>query len=67
MSGNIVNLRSFRKHKERAEREAAAAGNRRRHGRSKAERRVEDAERDTADRAHDGRRLDPGDDGPQPD
>lgn len=66
MSGNIVNLRTYRKRKARVEREAMAAENRGRHGRSKAERRLEDAGRDAADRAHDGHRLDSGDDGPKP-
>lgn len=66
MSGNIVNLRAFRKRKERADRAAEAAENRSRHGRSKVERRFEDARRETMDRVHDGRRLDPDDDGPTP-
>jgi hypothetical protein len=67
VSGNIVNLRTFRKRKERAEREAEATANRALHGRTKGERRLEDTRRDAADRAHDGRRLDPGDDGPSTD
>ncbi len=66
MSGNIVNLRTFRKRKERAEREAEAAANRAQHGRTKVERGFEDTRRDAADRAHDGRRLEPGEDGQEP-
>lgn len=66
MSGNVVNLRTYRKRKERAGREVEAAENRARHGRSKVERGFEDARRETADRGHDGRRLEPEDDGPKP-
>ncbi|MEQ8815009.1 MAG: DUF4169 family protein [Thalassobaculum sp.] len=66
MSGNIVNLRTWRKRKERADREAEAAENRTRHGRSKVERRFEDARREVADRQHDGRLIETEDDGPTP-
>lgn len=66
MSGNIVNLRTWRKRKERAGREVEAAENRTRHGRTKVERLFEDGRRETADRIHDGRRIDPEDDGPKP-
>ena len=70
MSGNVVNLRLFRKRKEREERAAEAAGNRAQHGRTKVERRFEEARRDAADRSHEGRRFgppagfDPEDEGP---
>ena len=67
MTGNVVNLRVFRKQKERAEREALAEQNRAKHGRTKLAKRLDDAERGAADRAHDGRRLAPEDDeGPAP-
>ena len=66
MSGNVVNLRLFRKRKDRAAREVEASENRTLHGRTKAERRLTDAERSAAERAHDGRRLEPEDDGPTP-
>lgn len=71
MSGKVVNLRTFRKQKERAARETEAAENRTRHGRTKAERRFEDSRRDAAEHAHDGRLLNveagqPDDEGPKP-
>lgn len=66
MSGDVVNLRSYRKRRERAGREAEAAENRVRHGRTKAERRLDEARRDADDRLHDGRRLQPGDGGQEP-
>lgn len=59
MSGNVVNLRLFRKRRERDDRAAEAAGNRARHGRTKAERLHEEGRRDAADRGHDGRLLEP--------
>lgn len=64
MSGDVVNLRMARKRRQRAERETAAAENRARHGRTKAERLFEDARRDAADRGHHGRRI--GEDEPAP-
>jgi len=64
VTGNVVNLRTFRKQKERADRDAVAEENRARHGRTKIEKRLEDAERGAAERAHDGRKLAPEDDGP---
>ncbi len=66
MTGNVINLRTFRKQKERAERESEAEANRARHGRTKLEKRLEDAERGAAERAHDGRKLAPEDDGSAP-
>lgn len=47
---DIVNLRLARKQKARAEKEAAAAENRVRFGRSKAERELEEAQKTLADR-----------------
>lgn len=64
MSGDIVNLRMARKRRQRAEREVEAAENRAKHGRTKVERRFEDARRDAADRGHDGHRI--GEDEPAP-
>lgn len=66
MSGNIVNLRTYRKRKDRAGREAEAAENRTRHGRSKVERRFDDTRREADDRRHDGRLIETDDDGPKP-
>lgn len=66
MSGNVVNLRTYRKRKERAGRAAEAAENRTRHGRTTVERRFEDVRREAAEQAHDGRRLEPEDDAPKP-
>ena len=54
----IVNLRQARKKRTRAEKEAKAADNRIAFGRSKAERKLSDKERDLADRRIEGHRLD---------
>ncbi|MFQ5773979.1 MAG: DUF4169 family protein [Kiloniellaceae bacterium] len=54
----IVNLRRARKRKRRAEAEAGAAENRTRFGRPKAEKRRQAAQRDKADKALDGKKLD---------
>jgi hypothetical protein len=62
----IVNLRSFRKQKARAEAGKAAEQNRVSFGRSKAERRLADAERDKAGRQLDGHRLGRDDGEPEP-
>ncbi len=59
MTADIVNLRRFRKAKARAEKDATAAANRVRFGRSKAERLEQDAERGLADRRLDGARRAP--------
>ena len=48
----IINLRQARKQKARAEREAAAAENRVKFGRTKAERQKEAGEKELADRRH---------------
>ena len=54
--GEIVNLRLARKRKQRAEREASAEQNRSLHGRTKAERLIEDATRERATSQHEGHR-----------
>ncbi|WP_404381503.1 DUF4169 family protein [Caenispirillum salinarum] len=53
----IINLRQARKQRARVEKEQQAADNRRKHGRTKAERRATDAERARADRDLTGKRL----------
>ena len=58
----IVNLRQARKARDRASREAEAAQNRLLFGRTKAERRLSDAERAKAERELDARHLTPRDD-----
>ena len=54
MSADVVNLRRVRKAKARADRDLAAAENRRVHGRTKAERQAEALARDHAVRELDG-------------
>lgn len=54
----IVNLRQARKQKARAEAEKTAAQNRISFGRTKAERKLTEAERDKAARHIDGHKLD---------
>jgi hypothetical protein len=61
----IVNLRRARKQKARAEAGKTAEQNRIDFGRSKAERRLAEAERDKAARHIDGHRLDRDDDAPE--
>lgn len=56
--GEIVNLRQARKRKARDAADAAAAANRAKHGRTKAERGTEEANRALAERALDGNRRD---------
>lgn len=53
----IVNLRSVRKQKARAEKERKAEANRALHGRTRAERLSEAANRAREDASHDGRKL----------
>ena len=62
MTADIINLRNARKQKARAERDAAAAANRRAFGRPKAEKQKTAAERAKAERALKGHRLEPRDD-----
>ncbi len=47
---DIINLRRFRKQKERSERAEIADANRRKHGRTGAEKKQSKAERELADR-----------------
>jgi hypothetical protein len=63
MPADIVNLRRARKAKARAEREADAAANRRLFGRSKGEKRKDEAERVAAERRIEAHRLERNPDG----
>ena len=54
----IVNLRHVRKDKARQEREATADANRRRFGRTKAEKTADRVERERAQRDIEGKRID---------
>ena len=65
MPADIVNLRRARKARARAQREEAAAGNRRAFGRTKAEKRKDATERERSERHLEGHRR-PGDDQQQP-
>lgn len=56
--GEVVNLRMARKRHDRAEKELAAAENRALHGRSKADRKVDEAERQRGIVLLDGHRRD---------
>ncbi|WP_375172877.1 DUF4169 family protein [Pseudooceanicola sp.] len=58
MSDKIVNLNRFRKDRARAEKRAAADANAAKFGRTKAERRLTEAERKKAERALDGHKRD---------
>ena len=58
MSAEIVNLRQARKKLARAQKEREAEENRRRHGRSKAERRLEASDREKIERTLEGARRD---------
>jgi hypothetical protein len=64
--GEVVNLKRFRKAKERAEAQARAEANRAKHGRTKAERQDSNARETLADRKLEGHRrntkVDPGGD-----
>jgi hypothetical protein len=57
--GNVINLNKFRKAKERAEKAALAEQNRRKHGRTAAERAREHAERARLEAELTGKHLDP--------
>ena len=54
----IVNLRRARKARDRAEQDLRAEANRRKFGRTRAEREATEAERARAEREHEGRKLD---------
>jgi len=55
---NVVNLNKFRKAKAKAEKDDASAANRRKHGRTKAEKAAEKAEKKRLDAFLDGKELD---------
>ena len=57
--GEIVNLRRARKQRRRGQNDATAAANRLAHGVGKAAKRETRAERERAERALEGHRLDP--------
>jgi hypothetical protein len=59
--GDLVNLRTARKHAKRRQAEQHAASNRLAHGRSKAERAVEQTRTDKARKGLDQHRIEPGD------
>lgn len=61
MTGDIVNLRQFRKQKARSEKEKLADQNRLTFGRTKAEKNLTSALNDKASRALDQGKLDKGD------
>lgn len=56
---DIVNLRRARKDKARRDREAEADANRRRFGRTRAQKAADDDDAHRSEAAHDARRLDP--------
>jgi hypothetical protein len=60
MSGDLVNLRRFRKDKARAEKDATAAANRAKFGRTKEQKAADAAEADKARRLLDGAKREPG-------
>lgn len=64
--GDVVNLRQFRKAKERAEKEKGAAEKRTKTGRTKAERKMQKAEDEKQDAAFSGHLLNHEDDGREP-
>ncbi|PIW26347.1 MAG: DUF4169 domain-containing protein [Rhodospirillales bacterium CG15_BIG_FIL_POST_REV_8_21_14_020_66_15] len=64
MTAEIVNLRQYRKEKQRQARERAAERNRLRFGRDKARRREDEAERRRSEQTLDGKQLDPETDKP---
>jgi hypothetical protein len=58
MTNDIVNLRQFRKSKARAERDAKAEQNRVKFGRTKAEKKLQKAEKEKARQQLDGHKRD---------
>ena len=67
MAAEIVNLRRARKAKARADREAQAAENRVRFGRTKDERRIETAQGELERRRLDAQKIETGKSGPKAD
>ena len=63
--GDVVNLRQFRKQKERAEKEDVAQENREKFGRRKSDVQLTQSRRELDEKRHDGHEIDPEDDGPQ--
>lgn len=63
MSADIVNLRQARKQKARKDREATAEDNRRKFGRTKAEKQAVEREKSGLKQHVDGHRLTPDEDG----
>jgi hypothetical protein len=57
MSGDIVNLRQFRKSKARAEKDAKAEQNRAKFGRTKGQKQLDKAAEDAARRHLDGHKI----------
>lgn len=64
MTAEIVNLRQYRKERQRQEKERAAEQNRVKFGRDKAQRREDESSRARSDQDLDGKRLDPETDKP---
>lgn len=63
--GDVVNLRQFRKQKERAEKEELAQENRETHGRRKSDVQLMQSRKELDEKRHQGHQIDPEDDGPQ--
>ncbi|MEP0337588.1 MAG: DUF4169 family protein [Alphaproteobacteria bacterium] len=64
MAAEIVNLRQYRKEKQRQERERTAEQNRVRFGRDKAQRREDETDRRRSEQDLDGKQIDPESDKP---
>ena len=64
--GDVINLKQFRKAKERAEKKKKAEENRSKHGTSKAERSLKKAREEREDVEHAGHRLGGEDDDREP-
>lgn len=58
--GDVVNLNRFRKARRRTEKQASAAVNRAKFGKTKAERRSEDHDRKAAERSLDSKKIEDG-------
>lgn len=64
--GDVINLKQFRKAKERAEKEKRAEENRAKHGRTKGERALQETKDKKQDATLSGHKLDHEDDGREP-
>ena len=60
VSAEIINLNQFRKTKAKAEKQATASENRRKHGRTKAEKKSDKKLKQDAGKALDGKKFDDG-------